>query len=457
VAHFVNQLVFCFFANSVKLLPEGFFPKLLKRAGQRPDRAQENFNSLFEAMEHGGEFDLTDIAHFNGGLFDGRRALRLDDGDIGLLIAAASLDWSLIDPTIFGTLFERFLDPDKRAQIGAHYTDPEKIMMIVEPVILRPLRAEWEVAKAETEKLVEAAHLKKGRSFDNAMAKAEEPRARFLEQLRKVSILDPACGSGNFLYLALQGVKDIELKANLECEAMGLAPRIPVIGPEIVHGIEINPLAAELARTTIWIGDIQWRIRNGIYASPQPILRKLDTIECRDALVTKNPDGSCAEAEWPAAEFIVGNPPFLGGKLLRAGLGHEYIERLFQIFSDRVPAEADLVTYWFEKARKQMLQKQTRRAGLVATNSIRQGANRRLLERVTEIAPIFDAWSDEPWVVEGAAIRVSLICFGELFAGERLALNSVNTAKINIDLTGGKADSYSGPPIEGKFFDRIYG
>jgi type II restriction/modification system DNA methylase subunit YeeA len=291
VAHFVNQLVFCFFANSVKLLPEGFFPKLLKRAGQRPDRAQEYFNALFEAMEHGGEFDLTDIAHFNGGLFDGRRAIRLDDGDLGLLIAAASLDWSLIDPTIFGTLFERFLDPDKRAQIGAHYTDPDKIMMIVEPVILRPLRAEWEIARAETEKLVEAAHLKKGRAFDNAMAKAEEPRAKFLERLRRVTILDPACGSGNFLYLALQGVKDIELKANLECEALGLAPRVPVIGPEIVHGLEINQLAAELARTTIWIGDIQWRLRNGIYAKPDPILRKLEAIECRDALITKKAMG----------------------------------------------------------------------------------------------------------------------------------------------------------------------
>ncbi|MDX6462540.1 MAG: hypothetical protein QOE55_6237 [Acidobacteriaceae bacterium] len=157
VAHFVNQLVFCYFANSVKLLPEGFFPKLLKRAGQRPDKAQEYFNSLFEAMEHGGEFDLTDIAHFNGGLFDGRRAIQLDDGDIGLLVEAGNLDWSLIDPTIFGTLFERFLDPGKRAQIGAHYTDPEKIMMIVEPVILRPLRAEWEGIKARIIPIAEKA------------------------------------------------------------------------------------------------------------------------------------------------------------------------------------------------------------------------------------------------------------------------------------------------------------
>jgi type II restriction/modification system DNA methylase subunit YeeA len=438
VAHFVNQLVFCFFANSVKLLPEGFFPKLLKRAGQRPDRAQEYFNSLFEAMEHGGEFDLTDIAHFNGGLFDGRRALRLDDGDIGLLIAAASLDWSLIDPTIFGTLFERFLDPDKRAQIGAHYTDPDKIMMIVEPVILRPLRAEWDIARTETEKLAEAAHLKKGRAFDNAMAKAEEPRAKFIERLRGVTILDPACGSGNFLYLALQGVKDIELKANLECEALGLSPRIPVIGPEIVHGIEINPLAAELARTTIWIGDIQWRIRNGIHANPRPILRKLEAIECRDALITKKPDGTFVESEWPPAEFIVGNPPFLGGKLMRSGLGDDYVDCLFAAYRDHVPAEADLVLYWFEKTRSMLKVAKTRRVGLVSTNSIRGGANRRILNKIVEETRIFEAWSDEEWVVDGAAVRVSIVCFGE--GKDELILDDRLVAAINTDLTSSVID-----------------
>jgi type II restriction/modification system DNA methylase subunit YeeA len=268
LAHFVNQLVFCFFAHSAKLLPNGFFPKLLKRCGENPDNAKRYFDGLFAAMESGGDYDLTEIAHFNGGLFDGRRAMALKSDEIGLLQAAASLDWSQIDPTIFGTLFERFLDPDKRAQIGAHYTDPVKIMMIVDPVVLRPLSEEWAAAKAEIEELVDEAHLKRGKAFTNAMGKAEEARSKFIERLRKVTILDPACGSGNFLYLALQGVKDIELKANLECEVMGLEPRTPAVGPEIVHGIEINPLAAELARTTIWIGDIQWRIRNGIYARP---------------------------------------------------------------------------------------------------------------------------------------------------------------------------------------------
>lgn len=450
IAHFVNQLVFCFFASSVKLLPEGFFSKLLKRAAQKPDHAIDYFNKLFEAMENGGEYDLTDIAHFNGGLFDGRRALKLDEGDIGLLIAVSSLDWSQIDPTIFGTLFERFLDPDKRAQIGAHYTDPDKIMMIVEPVILRPLRAEWEAARAEIEQIAGEANAlqqtgfsKQGaKNFNKKIttirAKAEVIRDKFIERLRGITILDPACGSGNFLYLALQGVKDIELRANLECEALGLSPRLPVIGPEIVHGLEINELAAELARTTIWIGDIQWRIRNGIYSNPRPILRKLASIECRDALVTKQPDGSYVEAEWPAAEFIVGNPPFLGRSFLRAGLGDNYVDVLFRVFTGRVPGEADLVLYWFEKARKALLSEMTTRAGFVATNSIRGGSNRFVVDQISRDVIIFDAWDDEPWVVDGASVRVSIMCFGH-HQGPAV-LNGIEVAAINADLTSATSD-----------------
>ena len=323
---------------------------------------------------------------------------------------------------------------------------------------------------------------------------AEEVRARYIERLKRVSILDPACGSGNFLYLALQGVKDIENRANLECEALGLPPRVNEVGPEILHGIEINPVAAELARTAIWIGDIQWRRRNGIHYDPPPILRKLDNIECRDALIEKVADGSAVqpsppvgegaaslretagegsvdaaaeqpssalrpsrrapsptrgegsacnvahwrEASWPATEFIVGNPPFLGGKLLRKGLGDEYVETLFGVFEGRVPPEADFVTYWFEKTGAQLKLGRAQRAGLVATNSIRGGANRRVLERVAADASIFEAWSDEPWIVEGAAVRVSLICVGQ--TTETLRLDGKPTAQINADLTSGSLD-----------------
>jgi len=441
VAHFVNQLVFCFFADSVKLLPEGLLKKLLLTAEKRPHKSKDYFAKLFAEMERGGEFDLTEIAWFNGGLFDGRAPLGLEASELGLLYSATSLDWSLIDPTIFGTLFERFLDPDKRAQIGAHYTDPEKIMMIVDPVVLRPLRAQWaeEFSKiqqimrpareaAPAGKAGQSAHDKK---IAGARAKAEGLRDAFIDSLTRLRILDPACGSGNFLYLALQGVKDIEYRAVNDCETLGLARPVTRVGPEILHGIEINPFAAELARTTIWIGDIQWSIKNAIYSRPQPILRKLDAIERRDAVL--NEDGS--EAEWPEADFIVGNPPFLGGKLLRKNLGDAYVETLFRAYEARVPAEADLVCYWFAKAWAAIVAGRAKRVGLVSTNSIRGGANRRVLEPIANAGAIFEAWSDEGWTVEGAAVRVSIVCFGD--AGGAKHLDGVPAATINADLTTG--------------------
>ena len=142
VAHFINQLVFCFFAEDVGLLPdtgndrEGYFTRLLKNALKQPQRAKPLLDSLFEAMQHGGPHGIEEVNHFNGGLFDHRRAFPLDADELRILVALGRLDWDQIDPTIFGTLFERFLDPDKRRQIGAHYTPPEKIMQIVEPVIV---------------------------------------------------------------------------------------------------------------------------------------------------------------------------------------------------------------------------------------------------------------------------------------------------------------------------------
>jgi type II restriction/modification system DNA methylase subunit YeeA len=450
VAHFVNQIVFCFFANSVKLLPEGFFPKLLKLAAENSDDAIDDFNELFAAMEKGGRFGLEKIAFFNGGLFDGRPPLRLESGDIGLLIAAASLDWSQIDPTIFGTLFERFLDPDKRAQIGAHYTDPDKIMMIVEPVILRPLRSEWESVKAKIAPLAEKASgiiprtQSPGdrRAADAASRKlrseATELRDEFLDRLTKVRILDPACGSGNFLYLALQAVKDLENRVVLECEALGLSPKTLGVGPEIVHGIEINPFAAELARTTIWIGDIQWRRRNGIYSESPPILRKLDAIECRDALITKRSDGSFVEAEWPAAEFIVGNPPFLGAKLMKRKLGLEKTDQYRTAFQGQLAGFSDLVCFWFEKARSQILNNQASAVGLVATSSIRGGTNRPVLDRIWRDCKIFDAWSEQPWVIEGARVEVSIICFAQRDSKyATCSLDGIPVDSINPDLTTG--------------------
>ena len=266
-------------------------------------------------------------------------------------------------------------------------------MMIVEPVVARPLRREWETAKADIEAIMTPALAAEpsaknfSRKFEVARAKAEARRDAFIYRLCALRILDPACGSGNFLYLALQTVKDIEYRAILEGETLDLGLIVPRVAPEILHGIEINPFAAELARTTIWIGDIQWRVKNAITHHPRPILRKLDSIECRDALLTA--DGK--EAEWPEVDYIVGNPPFLGGKLLRRGLGDATVEALFQAYVGRVPAEADLVCYWFAKAWAALQAGRATRVGLVSTNSIRGGANRKVLEPIAAAGAIFEA------------------------------------------------------------------
>ena len=445
VAHFVNRLVFLFFAEDVGLLKDGFFRRTVAELAGRPGDAQDLLTALFRTFQKGGRFGLDRLPWINGGLFDDREALPLDEHEIGLLKAASSQDWAHIDPTIFGTLFERFLDPDKRAQIGAHYTDAGKIGQIIEPVILRPLREEWRAARADIEVLVKKASAKGAKSKD--WQRAEERRSAFLERLRTLSILDPACGSGNFLYLALHGVKDLEHAANQECESMGLPPRMPMVGPEILRGIEINPLAAELARTTIWIGDIQWAIQNGIRSRPEPILRRLDMIERRDALLAYEPTHASAgaaaapmpvPASWPPAEMIIGNPPFLGGKLLRNRLGDDAVDELFSAYRGVVAPEADLVTYWFAQAKREIERNAAKRIGFVTTNSIRGGANRRVLESATADAPIFDAWSDEPWIVDGAAVRVSLVCFGKGEASRRL--NGAPVPRINSDLTGSSVD-----------------
>ena len=246
-------------------------------------------------------------------------------------------------------------------------------------------------------------------------------------------MLDPACGSGNFLYLALQALKDLEHRVQLEAEALGFQRAFPEIGPANVKGLEINPYAAELARVSVWIGEIQWMRRNGFSESHDPILKPLDTIECRDAILT--PDNT--EPDWPEADVVIGNPPFLGGKLLITTLGEDYVSKIFTTYAGRVPAEADLVCYWFEKAGQQIAAGKATRAGLVATNSIRGHANRRALQAATETRRIFEAWSDEPWMIDGAAVRVSLVCFSraddESVSGARLDGQPVD--EIYTDLT----------------------
>ena len=437
VAHFVNRLVFCMFAEDVGLLPNNMFTRMLEEAHKRPEEFATMARALFGAMSTGGRVGFEPVAWFNGGLFDDDTALPLEKTDIDTVLAAAALDWSEIDPSILGTLFERGLDPDKRSQLGAHYTDRDKIMLIVEPVIIRPWLAEWETAKAEIAAVLEKAETAKAPATrTRRRAEAERLLGKFLERLRAFTVLDPACGSGNFLYLALHALKDLEHRVQLEAEALGLEREFPTIGPANVKGIEINAYAAELARVSVWIGEIQWMRRNGFNESRDPILKPLDTIECRDAILTPERE----EPQWPEADVVIGNPPFLGGKLLLSGLGGEYTAALRKAYKGSLPAFTDLVCYWFHKAADLVVQGKVGRAGLVATNSIRGGSNRTVLDSIVKRSVIFDAWSDEPWMVDGASVRVSLVCFGHEEAGLPVYLNDEESTQIAADLTAGKAD-----------------
>ncbi|GAM04987.1 DNA methyltransferase yeeA [Novosphingobium sp. MBES04] len=415
VAHFVNQLVFCMFAEDVGLLPDNLFTKMLAASRVRPERFESNAAKLFGAMATGGDIDFTPIEWFNGGLFTDASVLPIESEDIDQLLTAAHRDWSQIDPSILGTLFERGLDPAKRSQLGAHYTDRDKIMMIVRPVIIDPLEAEWVEALAKITALVEKAPK---RTAEKLLTSAERGRATrmlaeataihsaFIERLANFRVLDPACGSGNFLYVALKALKDIEHRANLDAEALGLPRGFPRVGPECALGIELNPYAAELARVSVWIGEIQWMRRNGFDAAKNPILRPLETIECRDAVL--NADGT--RAEWPTANAVVGNPPFLGNKKMIRELGEDYTFALRKAWPE-VPNGVDLVCYWFAKAWAMMVGERLQRAGLVATQAIRRGTNRKALSGPAAANGIFHAWSDQEWTVDGADVRVSLICF----------------------------------------------
>ncbi len=412
-AHFLMKCMFCLFAEDVGLLPRDLFSMLLTDARTEPERLPDRLNALFAAMRDGGHFGVESIAHFNGGLFDDAEALPLKTADIHAMLLAGQFDWGAVEPTIFGTLFERSLDPDKRSQIGAHYTSREDIMLIVEPVVMAPLRREWADVQEKVEKQLlrrrKAGTKETRRKADAAIAKAIDT---FLDHLATLRVLDPACGSGNFLYVAIQELlaleKEVIVFAARPEIGLGLFPRVR---PTQLHGIEINPYAAELAQVVIWIGYLQWMRDNGfIEGIASPILEPLQTIECRDAILDFSIPTKPQPATWPRADLIIGNPPFLGSKLFRQyGLSDDYLDALYGAYE--LPNTSDLCCYWFEMARKAIERHKNTRAGLLATQGIRGGANRTVLERIKKTGDIFMAWSDRQWILDGAAVHVSIVGF----------------------------------------------
>ena len=427
LARYLNQLIFCLYAEDAGLLPAGLFSYVLRQQKTRADRFNRAISYLFQQMAgEEGQFGGDNVAYFNGDLFQNAEIVELTPLAIRQLAHAAAKDWSNIEPSIFGTLFERVLDAGKRSQLGAHYTGADDIMLVVEPTLLTPLRREWDAVKQEM-----ARHQAEG-AVDTAQAALEQFRRR----LFTVTVLDPACGSGNFLYIALRALLDLEKEVITYAAAQGWNDLTPRVKPDQMLGLEINPYAVELARTALWIGYIQWHRLNGFPYNQQPILTPLNTIRQADAILDLSDPENPADPQWPAAEFIIGNPPFLGHFPFRQQLGDDYVNALYQFYGDRLPNSSDLCCYWLEKARAQIAAGQSRRAGLLATQAIRFPSNRQVLTRIRESGDIFDAVSDRNWVLDGANVHISIICFDDGSEKSR-RLDGAALPSINANLTGG--------------------
>src|SRR5207244_7702083 len=308
--------------------------------------------------------------------------------EIGALATAAEADWQFIQPSIMGTLFERALERAQRSQIGAHYTSEEDILTLVEPVLMAPLRREWSEIKRD---LAKAFARGEGSTADRARLLA------FQKKIATATVLDPACGSGNFLYVAIKLLLDLEKEVIAFGTQLGfkLQPRVSV---QQLKAIEINPYAFELAQVSVQIGYLQWRRDNGFDNEREPVLQDLENFQNEDALLVPHFRSKAktlkeaqagehaaddalkfyTERKWPTCDVIVSNPPFLGDKLMRSEMGDDYVKELRRTYGDRIPGQSDLCCYWFEKARDSIEHKHCKRAGLLATQGIRGGANREV-------------------------------------------------------------------------------
>ncbi len=453
VAHFLKRCLFTMFAEDVELLPKSSFTALLERLQKNPEVFPDAMRSLWETMNAGGyEGQLMQkIPRFNGGLFQNVDPIPLNAEQIGLLIKGGKADWRFVEPAIFGTLLERALDPRERHKLGAHYTPRAYVERLVMPTIIEPLRAEW-----NTVQVAAAAWQQQDKT-----EKALEELKQFHYRLCTIRVLDPACGSANFLYVAMEHMKRIEgevlnLIRDLSGGQAGFETEGLTVGPRQFLGLEINPRAAAIAEMVLWIGHLQWHYRlHGHINLPEPILRDLHNIENRDALIeydSREPvlddqgapvtlwDGISfrespvtgelvpdeaqrtpvyryvkpRKAEWPEADFIVGNPPFIGASTMRRALGDGYVDAVRTVYKGAVPESADFVMYWWHIAAEKVRAGEASRFGFITTNSLRQTFNRRVLEPHLSDAKkplsLVFAVPDHPWVDgnDGAAVRIAM-------------------------------------------------
>jgi len=446
IARFLNRIVFCFFAEDTGLLPKNVVTDIFKTGVDDPPHFAEILEDLFKRMAKGGTFGARKIRHFNGHLFEEATVFELTEQEIGKLAVAGEADWQFIQPSIMGNLFERGLDPNHRAQLGAHYTSEEDIKTLVEPVLMAPLRREWSEIKGE---LAPAFVRGEGKASDRAKL------AAFHDKLAAITVLDPACGSGNFLYVSLQLLLDLEKELITFATQLGFRFELRV-NVQQLKAIELNAYAFELAQVAVQIGYLKWRRDNGFPNEREPVLQNLDNFQNEDALLVPHFRGKAkslkeaqagehaaddalkfySERKWPSCDVIVSNPPFLGGSRMWKELGREYQSELWRIYENRVPGFADLCCYWFEKARELIENDDCKRAGLLATQSIRGGANREVLNRIKKSGDIFFAISDREWILDGAAVHVSMIGFDDGSVTDRF-LNGQHVQDINANLTSG--------------------
>lgn len=453
VAGFLMRCLFTMFAEDVKLLPEQSFTRLLQDYTANISLLPQALKSLWFSMDKGG-FEpalRTTIPQFNGFLFKDQEALPLTAAQLDLLIQAAKANWAYVEPAIFGTLLERALQPRDRHKLGAHYTPRAYVERLVMPTIIEPLREEWEAARTASAILEEKGD--EAGAFDEIN--------KFHRRLCTIKVLDPACGSGNFLYVTLEHLKRLEGEVT---EYMAKFPRqlgLDMTGgytvtPEQLIGLEVNPRAAAIADVVLWIGYLQWHFRTHGNAKrlTDPILRQYGNIRLQDAVLiyvekkqrlnsngnpvtrwdgfsTKPhsitglevPDESAQistfdytepkSGSWPEANFIVGNPPFIGKLKMREALGDGYVEALRKAYSGVVPDSADFVMYWWNKAAKLLEAGEIEQFGFITTNSIAMTFNRRVIQDFLDSKipiSIVYAIPDHPWVdsSDGAAVRIAI-------------------------------------------------
>ncbi len=466
VAKFLMRCIFTMFAEDTDLLPANIFAESLEKYWlKKPESFARGIEDLWEKMNTGGKLFTGDtIKQFNGGLFKEPTSLTLDKTALERLYKAAKHKWADVDPSIFGTLLERALDPNERHKLGAHFTPRAFVERLLKPTIEDPLREDWQKVEEDIKGLIN-----KENCSEKDLTAAKKLLSEFLQKLCRVKVLDPACGTGNFLYVAFDLFKRLENEVREYSRNLGdlqdpLELETLQVTPEQFLGIEIKPWAKEIAELMLWLGFLQNKQRQGTLASLQePVLREYKNIECRDALLkskekipsldeygnklsiwdgcTKKtdeltgrevPDESARiplyqylnpeKADWPIADFIIGNPPFLGNKRMRKALGDGYVDALRQAYPE-IPATVDLVMYWWQRAAQSVVLGQTRRFGFISTNSIVQSLNQPVVEEALNNSSLVFAIADHPWVdsSDGAQVRISMTVLAQGQRGGVLA------------------------------------